>query len=290
MDKLLAWGKRLFSGKQLAFVFSGGGSRGALQVGALYALLEHNFEPKLLVGTSIGAVNATFLALHGFSKASLDLLTAAWHDAMLADLLPANYIWLSVRAMVGRSDRDPSRRIQEFFIKHGVTPELCFSEIQQPRLGIVSADLNTGKPVLYGESPDDKILEALLLSTALPPWAWPVRKQGRYLVDGGVISNLPVEPALRFGATQIIALDLSAPEVLAAGDGFGGLIDRVIFAVGKRQADLELELAEARGVPILYLGLSENPPVSVWDFQHTDELIEQGYEIARRILDEQDWG
>ena len=284
MEKLRAFVKHLAFNKHRAFVLSGGGSRGALQVGALYALLENKLEPDLLVGTSIGAVNATFLALNGFSKQSLDLLTAAWHDAAKVDLLPANYIWLTIRAMVGRSDMDPSRRIRDFFIAHGVKPDLCFSAIQQPSLVIVSADLNTGKPVLHGKSPDEKILDALLLSTALPPWASPVRRQGRYLVDGGVISNLPIESALATGATHIVALDLSTPEILGAGDGFGGFVDRLIFAVGKRQADLELELADARGVPILYLGLSENPPVSIWDFQRTDELIEQGYEIARRLL------
>jgi NTE family protein len=78
--------------KKLAFVLSGGGSRGALQVGALQALLESGLQPDLLVGTSIGAVNATFLALHGFSKSGLDLLAATWRKAATLDLLPSNYV------------------------------------------------------------------------------------------------------------------------------------------------------------------------------------------------------
>lgn len=48
-----------------AFVLGGGGSRGALQVGALRALLEAGIVPDLLVGTSIGAANAAGLALWG---------------------------------------------------------------------------------------------------------------------------------------------------------------------------------------------------------------------------------
>ncbi len=194
--------------KKLAFVLSGGGARGALQVGALYALLETGIQPDFMIGASIGAVNSAFLAMNGFSKESLDQLSAAWRNAGASDLLPANYVWLTVRAMFKRSSNDPSRRLRDFFISQGLTPELSFTDIQKPNLVIVSADLNTGKPILHGTMEEDKILDALLLSTALPPWFMPVRKQDRYLMDGAVVSNLPVEPAINLGATEIVALDL----------------------------------------------------------------------------------
>jgi len=272
--------------KKLAFALSGGGSRGALQVGALYALLECGLQPDLLIGVSIGAVNAAFLALNGFSKESLDRLTDAWHKAGASDLLPANYIWLTVRAMFKRSSSDPSRRLKDFFISHGLTPELSFADIELPNLVIVSADLNTGKPILHGTMPKDKILEALLLSTALPPWFMPVRKQERYLMDGAVVTNLPVEPALKLGATQIVALDLiDSREVLDTGDGVRRFLDRLLYSVERRQIDLELELAEARGIPLLYLDLTGDLPVPIWDFTQTDDLITQGYNIARSVID-----
>jgi NTE family protein len=275
----------LMMSKKLAFVLGGGGARGALQVGALQALLESGFQPDLLVGTSIGAVNATFLALHGFSKHSLDLLTVAWHKAAGLDLLPANYFLLTLRAMFGRSSRNPSQRIRDFFIANGLKPQLRFADIRQPSLIIVSSNLNTGKPVLHGNSPDEEILEALLLSTALPPWVMPVRKQGRYLIDGGVVSNLPIEPALTVGATEIVALDLPEERDLFGPDNqLGMFVDRLTFAIEKRQADLERELAEARGIPLLYLGLIGKDPVPFWDFRHTDELIARGYEIARQEI------
>ena len=274
--------------KKLAFALSGGGARGALQVGALYALLEAGLQPDFVIGASIGAVNAAFLALNGFSRPSLDKLAGGWRMAEINGLMPANYVWLTVRAMFNRSSNDPSRRLRDFFIAQGLTPELSFGHIQQPGLVIVSADLNTGKPILHGEDPQDKILDALLLSTALPPWFKPVRKQDRYLVDGGVVSNLPIEPALKLGATEIVALDLmDARELLWTGEGVRGFLDRVIYSVGQRQVDLEMELAEARGIPTLYLGLTGETPVHIWDFTHTDELIAQGYKVARQMLDGQ---
>ncbi|OGN94591.1 MAG: hypothetical protein A2Z71_05620 [Chloroflexi bacterium RBG_13_50_21] len=274
--------------KKLAFALSGGGSRGALQVGALYALLDCGLQPDFLIGASIGAVNAAFLALNGYSKDSLDRIAAAWRNAGATDLLPANYIWLTLRAMVNRSSSDPSRRLRDFFISQGLTPDLSFTDIAQPNLVIVSADLNTGKPILHGTMPEDKVLEALLLSTALPPWFKPVRKQNRYLMDGGFVSNMPVEPALNLGATQIVALDLiDAREMIGDGDGVRGFLDRLVYSVERRQLDLELALAEARGIPLLYFGLTGELPVPIWDFTHTDELITQGYDIARRVIETQ---
>jgi len=274
--------------KKLAFVLSGGGSRGALQVGALYALLEGGVKPDFFIGASIGAVNATFLALNGFSKDSLDRLKSAWHKANTSDLLPANYLWLTLRAMFGRSSTDSSRRLKDYFITHGITPELCFAHLEPWKLVIVSTDLNTGQPILHGEEPEEKVLDALLLSTALPPWFMPVRKQERYLMDGGVVSNLPVEPALKAGATEIVALDLTdSRETIGQGDRVRGFLDRLIYSVEKRQLDLEMELANARGIPLLYLDLTGELPVPIWDFTHTDELIAQGYKIARDEIDRQ---
>ncbi len=274
--------------KKLAFVFSGGGSRGALQIGALYALLEEGLQPDFFIGASIGAVNAAYLAVNGFSKGSLDRLAAAWKQAYTGDLLPSNYLWLTVRAMVGRSSRDPSQRLREFFIANGITPELQFAHLNRAQLFIVSSDLNTGQPIVHGAALDDKVLEALLLSTALPPWFMPVRRQERYLMDGGVVSNLPIEPALKMGATEIVALDLTdSREILGGGDPVRGFLDRLIFSVEKRHLDLEMELAEARNVPLLYFDLTGITPIPIWDFQHTGELMAHGYDIARRVIEAQ---
>ena len=270
--------------RTLAFVLSGGGARGALQVGALQALLEHGLTPEMLVGTSIGSVNAAFLALHGFSRESLDGLAEAWRGVANQDLLPANYVWLAVRAMFGRTVKDPAARIREFLITHGITPELQFSALDKPRLVIVSTDLNTGQPVLHGLEPDETVLDALLLSTALPPWVMPVKNQGRYEMDGGLVSNLPIEPALRAGATEIVALDLLDTREPMGRNRIAGILEKVSIVVEKRQADLELELARALGVAILYVDLVGKTPFPIWDFKHPDELIAEGYEITHRLL------
>jgi NTE family protein len=274
--------------KKLAFALSGGGSRGALQVGAMYALLEYGLQPDLLIGVSIGAANSAFVALSGFSTDSLDRLTAAWHSARASELMPSNYLWLTMRAMFNRSSSDPSHRVRDFFIQQGLTPDLNFTDVSHPDLVVVSADLNTGKPILHGTMPGDKILDAVLLSSTLPPWFMPVRNQDRYLMDGAVVSNLPVEPAINLGATEIVALDLiDSREMNASGDGVRGFLSRLIYSVGRRQSDLEMELAEARGIPLLYLCLTGEMPIQIWDFSHTDDLIAQGFALTKQVIESQ---
>ncbi len=86
--------------KQLAFVLGGGGGRGALQAGALRALLESGYKPAMLVGTSAGAINAAYLALRGVNMQGVAALESAWKEAAKLNLYPSNTLWLSVRAVL----------------------------------------------------------------------------------------------------------------------------------------------------------------------------------------------
>jgi NTE family protein len=272
--------------KMLALVLGGGGARGALQVGAMRALCERGYQPDLVIGTSAGAINAAYVALHGFSAEGIDSLAATWDLAGETELLPANYIRETLRAMLRANPASPASRLRDFFVANGMTPELTFAGLDHPRLIIVSSDLNTGKPVLHGLAEDDSVLEALLASTALPPWVMPRKSRGHELMDGAVVSSLPIEPALQAGATDIVALDLmDARDPFGEARGFGILVNKMAYAVEQRQVDLELKLAEARGVPVLYMDLTAEQPVAIWDFQHTEELVERGYQQASAVLD-----
>ena len=133
--------------KQLAFVLSGGGARGALQAGALRALLEADIRPAMLVGTSAGAINAAYLAVHGVNLASVESLAQAWHDAVSGDLLTPNYVWATLSTFFNRSGRGGYQRMRDFFIAHGLSPELRFGDLGV-RLIVVATELNCGRPVL----------------------------------------------------------------------------------------------------------------------------------------------
>jgi len=269
----------------LAFALGGGGARGALQAGALRALLEAGIMPDLLAGTSIGAVNAVFLAMHGFTPQALDDLNAAWFAAAKADLFPANTAWLTLRVFFNRIHARPYQRLKDFFISQGVSPDLRFGDLAHMPVILVSADLNNHQPVYYGNDPKQFVLDGLLASTALPPWVHPIESGGRFLIDGGAVSNLPIEPAMIHGATEVIALGLSNPdEIDPDAHGFGPFWTKLLNIVEARQISLELELARAKKVPVHVIYFKPDSPVPPWDFSQTQFLLEDGYRQMKLAL------
>jgi len=273
--------------KCLAFVLGGGGARGAMQLGAIRALLEAGYKPDLLVGTSIGAVNAAGLALWGTNQEGLASLERAWHEVAGSNLMDPRMARLTIRVLSGRRSRHATSQIMNFLVKQGFSTDLRFDQVEGVRLGLVSSDLDSGEPLIHGQDPNQTILEGLLASIALPPWFPPVEKDGKILVDGGALSNLPIEPALIMGATEIIALDLDDPNKMMGNDHAANqLLGKLLFSITHRQVHLETALAEARGVHVTYIGLRSSPPVALWDFSNYKELIQTGYKITHHKISE----
>jgi NTE family protein len=271
--------------RQFTFVLGGGGSHGALQAGALQALYERGLHPDLVVGTSIGAINAAYLARYGFNQDGLDKLKTTWLEAAAMDLMPSNYLWLTLRTLFNRDGGESFHRMRDFFINHGIHPDLRFGEFKDFKVLMVSSDLNSGEVTMYGADPNDLVLEGALASTALPPWVRPIETNGRYLVDGGFISNLPIEPAISYGASEIIALDLGdVRQEETDAHGFGPFLSKVIQTTQARQAKLEMEIAQARRVPVKHISLTSKDQVPIWDFHHVEELMRCGYEITQREM------
>ncbi len=267
---------------RLAFVLSGGGGRGALQVGALRALFEAGIFPEMLVGTSIGAANAAFIALHGMSLGSVDRLVEVWHSAAQSDLLPANYFWLTLRALFRWPATDTTSHLRDFLVTNGLRPDLRFEDLTCP-LYVVAADLNSGQRVVFGDDPGYSVLEGVLASTALPPWVAPLEREGRWLMDGGAVSNLPLEAAMERGAQQIIALDLSDwRDIPLETQGFGPFLGKLMTTVEMRHTELELALVQSQEVEVRHVLLRAVQPVPLQEFRFSLDLIEQGYEIACR--------
>lgn len=271
--------------KCLAFVLGGGGARGALQVGALRALFEAGYQPDLLVGTSIGSVNAAGLALWGVNLNGVRALEQAYQDATNSKLMDPRLARFALKAMSLHSDQRASRQVAKFLISKGITPDLRFGQITNIRLGLVGADLDTGEPVIYGMQPEQLVLEGILASTALQPWFAPIEKDGHCIVDGGAVSSLPVEPAMALGATDIIALDLNDPNgMLDVGNHQNRYMEKLVYSVTRRQTVIEMALAAERNVTVQHILLKSSPPVPIWDFSKHRELIRVGYKTARQSV------
>src|SRR5207253_1299888 len=86
----------------VAFVLSGGASLGAVEVGMLAALRERGIRPDLIVGTSVGALNAAWLA--GHPGAPMDDLAEVWTGLHRSDVFPAD----PRRGLLALAGRRPS--------------------------------------------------------------------------------------------------------------------------------------------------------------------------------------
>lgn len=268
-----------------ALVLGSGGARGALQVGAIRALYEMGYSPQLMTGSSIGAANAAYLAVNGFNQSGIEKLQQVWEMTIDKDLLPTNLWWHFMRAFFQKTKGFSQEQIRAFAIANGITPDLRFRDLTGVKLYPVASDLNTSLPVIFGQNPDEYVLESVLASMALPPWIAPIEKDGYYLMDGGAVSNLPIEAALLQGATEIIALDLSdALDGNSSSQSVKNFLIKLDKTVECRHKNLELELAEARGVAVKRISLTGEEPVPFWDFHHSRELIERGYQLTCQAM------
>ncbi len=273
--------------KRVAIVLGGGGARGALQVGALRALMEAGIQPDMMIGTSVGALNAGALATYGLNMAGLARLEDAWRDAKDANILPSQSWWSLMRSFFRRTAQVHQAHLREFLFKHGLPPELRFQDLPI-RVGMVAADMYTYDMVVYGEDPEDRVLEGILASTALVPWLPPLDIKGRSLIDGGSVSNVPIQVAIEWGAKEIYALALDDDRIIGTQiRGIAGTFMRLIYLMSYRQTELELVLAREKGIPVHFIHLLPAEPVAIWDFNRTEALFQEGYHITKSFLSAQ---
>src|SRR4051812_25465944 len=145
-----------------AFVLSGGGSLGAVQVGMLQALAERGVTPDLVVGTSAGALNAVFVAAHGVGPAALDRLAETWTGLRRDDVFPVRAPQMLL-ALSGVRDALCTHHGLERLVREHVG----FARLEDAALPVhlVATDLLSGEEVLMS---DGDALSAVLASSAVP--------------------------------------------------------------------------------------------------------------------------
>ncbi|WP_354683723.1 patatin-like phospholipase family protein [Cupriavidus necator] len=182
-----------------AFVFAGGGSLGAIQVGMLRELVDWGVKPDIVIGASAGAINGAYFACNpGVDGAGR--LDSLWRGIRRADIMP--WSWRSVFSMVGgsRGHLVESVGLRGLLARHFGPRRLEAADLP---LHVVATDMHSGDEVLLSSG---SIVEAVLASAAIPGVFPPVQFEGRTLIDGGVANNTPVSTAIALGATRVIVL------------------------------------------------------------------------------------
>ena len=186
------------SASKTAFVFAGGGSFGAIQVGMLQALVAHGITADMVVGSSVGALNGAFSAGDP-SVDGIRHLAEIWRGLKRHDAFPMT--WRTLLGFLWRRD---------FLITHDgirklIDDHIPFRRLEQALLPIhvVTTDIITGDSVVLSEGPTS---DAIVASTAIPGAFSPIHYKDYYLADGAISSNTPIRVAVAMGARRLIIL------------------------------------------------------------------------------------
>jgi NTE family protein len=264
-------------GAKTAFVFTGGGSLGAVQVGMLRMLVAFGVQPDLVVGASAGALNASYFA-GAPNAAGVAALERIWSGLRRADIFPftlAGAFGL-IRSLGHVVDPNGLRRIIQ-----GNLPYVRLEEAQIP-LSVMATN-QQGQSVRLSKGP---AVEAVMASTAIPGIFPHVHIDGDVLMDGAIAANTPLRLAVELGASRIIILPtgyacaLKEPPTRAIGKALHA-ITLMIARQLMHEVEWMPEHIDVHLVPMLC-----PLAVSPFDFSKSKELIEQAARSTKKWIEE----
>jgi NTE family protein len=246
----------------LGLALSGGAARGAAHVGVLKVFEEEGVPVDCVAGTSAGALVAGAYAA-GMPVAELEEIARRmrWRDFG--------------RMTLSRLGVQSSARMEEYV--RARFPVTRFEELRIP-FAAVATDLNTGAAVVMRDEGD--VAFAIRASCALPGWYVPVvDSEGRQLVDGGLVANLPSSVARGLGAEVVVAVDVNSEgaRFMSTPTSVVGVLLQSIIVVQRTAVVHQRQAAD--------VVISPSVGHIRWDeMTRADELIAAGAEAARAAL------
>ena len=280
--------------KKIGLVLSGGTAKGLAHIGILKVLEEEKVPIEYVTGTSMGSIIGGLYSV-GYTPEEIEkIATEMDWVALFSDMVPRsekgairNYfedkntialpmddfkIGLPNGAIGGKSI---SLKLGELF--YGVEGVSDFRTFPQ-KFALVATDIETGEGVMIDSG---SITTAIRTSMSIPTAISPVRYEGRLLVDGGIVRNLPVQDVKVLGADYTIGVNV--------GEGFNkidenklNLIDVTmdVISIGGRS-----EVERQKRMLDLYLEPDMSNIQSI-DFLKTKEIIALGEAAARAHIEE----
>jgi NTE family protein len=270
----------------IAFVLSGGGVRGALQAGALRALIERGIRPDLIVGTSVGALNGVTLAADP-TPGGARRMAEGWPQIRRSDIFPGNRLTVAWRILTGQGSLHGQTNFNRFILATLPPNVRRFKDLRIPCV-VTATVLSTGQLRLFGLDPHERLVDALLASTAIPPFFAPYHHGGDWLVDGAVVANLPLAQAIERGARTIYALEIIDEATTVSGRSLLQTLSISLSAMLSRQHEQErriIQLGRQRGVVVHYITLTGGQHLAYNDFSKSAALVESGQRATLAYLD-----
>lgn len=245
---------------RIGLALSGGGARGAAHIGVLQALNENGIFPSHFSGASAGSIIA---ALYCTGYTPLEMLALSKEK---------EFLHVFSKGVILQELRGLSR------LKHFLKDHLFQKHIEDLKLPlfISLSNLNTGKSEIVNEG---KLIPAILASCSIPLIFKPVKINGNYYVDGGLLNDLPIEPFKEMNI-KIIGISLCPNNYLPEVKGLMNIAERAFhmsiwnnIAPRLAQCDIALELTGTFNY-------------DMFDVKKSQELYEVGYKNTIHRMDE----
>jgi NTE family protein len=280
---------------RVALALSGGGARGIAHIGALRALEEAGIPVDAIAANSMGSVVGAVYAT-GRTSAELEQIVRSLDWASLFSGRPdrrtlpvarrqdrygatagVSFDWKGVRLPGGIL---AEHRINRFLIENLSPSGYAIAgdfDALPIRFRAVAGDLATGEPVILEKG---DLARAVRASLSIPVVFPPVEWEGKKLVDGMIVNNMPIDVAKAFGGAVLVAVDIGSPPHEAkdyeSALGVASQVSDVLMR--RRYQDFAAE-ADVFVRP----DLGDHSATDYTDF---DELIRRGYEAVKAVTPE----
>lgn len=256
-----------------ALVLGGGGAYGVIQAAYMLAAADLGFRPRMVVGTSVGALNGAWFALHPERPVELlriwlsldQLALVRWHPVKIA----ANLL------------HHPQSIASNEVVPKLVREHMSGARFEDTRLelAVVATNLTKGEKHVFREG---SIPRAVLASTAIPGVFQPVTVGGDQFVDGCVTATVDMTTAFEMGATEILAIDLTPPAPQARPKTALGVL-RQSFSILSTATTRAVETCLSRQLPVRVIrpDLSGNSP---WKLDDSAGSVAHNLRLAREGL------
>lgn len=204
------------SGKgKLGLVLSGGGSKGAYEIGVYKALRKLGKKPDIITGTSVGALNGVLLVQKDYYSAVKLWRSISFSRVYDENSFPvcdnsdlASIYKLYAKAFITEGGMDVSK-LRLLFDKYYNPRKFFASKIDY---GLVTYNLTKNKPLFMTKKDltADTVKDYVMASASCYPAFKPQKIGDDLYIDGGYYDNLPINLAIDLGASEIIAVDLRA--------------------------------------------------------------------------------
>jgi len=281
---------------RIAFIGSGGATKGVAHIGALRAMEELGLEPDIFVGASAGAIAGAFLAQGATSEEMVDWFRPFWSRRFPKRAVKArHFLGLPTREQM----RSPGwlssglfsiERFERFLAQR--LPVNDFRDLDRPLL-ITAGDVDGRGRVIFGNGYRERvpISRAVAASCCVPLLFRPTKIGDRYYMDGEVVRTLSIDLAIEAGADVVIISNVYRPHVTPPGEP--SLVHGGPGAIVQQTLNVMLSEKERRGMDLI---AREHPHVTLLNVSadlgrlsfisraNVRELLARGYREALRVL------